>query len=231
MNKYKQEIVNAITYSKYLKFDKNHPWHQNLITLYCSLVEYSDSLVFLIEAKKNIGVPVIFRSFLEAYVDFKNLSEEKSYGYYMQASYAQQWLAITREASKNQNDFLAQISVDPNLHEQIVKQEEILLKLKQDGFNPLKNYKKFEKAGMIEEYRSIYNSVCSYSHNNIRALIDRFFIIDEAKKDFGIALFKEQEPGEYECYIITGTHYLRNASHNIHAILETGHEGIFPVNI
>jgi len=79
------------------------------------------------------------------------------------------------------------------------------------------------------EYRSVYNFVCSHSHNNIRALIDRFFIINEAEGDFEVALFKDQKPDEYTHYLITGKEYLRNGSHNIHALLETGLEERFPV--
>jgi hypothetical protein len=229
MDEYKQEIKNALSYAEHLKFDKHHPWHRNLIALYCSLIEYSDSLVFLIENEKNISVPLVFRGLLEAYVDFKNLAEEKSYGYHMEASYAKEWLKVIEEASKNQNSFLASIGSDPKLDEQIAEHKTKIAELKDKGYNPLNQFEKFDKAGMVEEYRSVYNFVCSHSHNNIRSLIDRFFVINETEQDFDMALFKEQEPNEYDSYLMTGKHYLRNGSHNIHAILETGHEGIFPV--
>ncbi|MES9943409.1 MAG: DUF5677 domain-containing protein [Candidatus Thiodiazotropha sp.] len=229
MDEYKQEIKNALTYAEHLKFDKHHPWHRNLIALYCSLIEYSDSLVFLIENEKNISVPLVFRSLLEAYVDFKNLAEEKTYGYNMEASYAKEWLKVNEEASKNQNSFLASIGCDPKLDEQIAEHKAKIIGLKDKGYNPLNQFEKFDNAGMVEEYKSVYNFVCSHSHNNIRSLIDRFFIINETEQDFDMVLFKEQEPGEYDTYLMTGKHYLRNGSHNIHAIFETGHEGIFPV--
>jgi hypothetical protein len=186
-------------------------------------------LVFLIENEKNISVPLVFRGLLEAYVDFKNLAEEKSYGYHMEASYAKEWLKVIEEASKNQNSFLASIGSDPKLDEQIAEHKTKIAKLKDKGYNPLNQFEKFDKAGMVEEYRSVYNFVCSHSHNNIHSLIDRFFVINETEQDFDMALFKEQEPNEYDSYLMTGKHYLRNGSHNIHAILETGHEGIFPV--
>ncbi len=85
INQYKQELLNAITYSSHLRFDQRHPWHRNLIALYCCLIEYSDSLIFLIENQKNIAIPLVFRSLLEAFVEFKNLAEDRNYGNYMEA--------------------------------------------------------------------------------------------------------------------------------------------------
>lgn len=229
MDAYKKEVADAIEYAKYLQFDKTHPWHRNLVALYCSLIEYSDSLIFLSENEKNIGVPVIFRGLLEAYVDFKNLAEEKTYGYHMEASYAKEWLKVIEEASHNQNDFLASIAQDPLLTKQIRDHKDKLTDLKAKGYAPLNQFEKFDRASMVDEYRSIYNFVCSHSHNNIRSLIDRFFVINEEAGDFELALFRELEPGEHKHYLVTGKHFLRNGSHNIHAVLGTGYEANFPV--
>jgi len=71
--------------------------------------------------------------------------------------------------------------------------------------------------------------VCSHSHNNIRSLIDRFIIINEDENDFKVVLFKEQKAGEYDRYLMTGKLFLRNGSHNIHVVLETGYKDKFPV--
>ncbi|MBU0967299.1 MAG: hypothetical protein KKA54_13070 [Proteobacteria bacterium] len=229
MDEYKKEIKDAITYAEHLKFDKQHPWHRNLIALYCSLIEYSDSLVHLVKTEKRISVPLVFRGLLEAFVDFKNLSEDKTYGYHMEASYAKEWLKVIEEASQMKNAFLDSIGKDPTLDKKIQDHMNKLSELKGKGYNPLNQFQKFDRAGMIEEYRSIYNFVCSHSHNNIRSLIDRFFIINEAKNDFDIALFKEAEHGEFDHYLVTGRHFLRNGSHTIHAVMVTGYENQFPV--
>jgi len=229
MDEYKQEIKDAQTYTEVLKFDKSDPWHRNLIALYCSLIEYSDSLVYLIENNKNIGVPIVFRGLLEAFVDFKNLAQAESYVYHMEASYAKEWLKVIKEANQNDNAFLTSINNELNLGEQIADHEAKLAALKDKGYQSLTQFQKFDKAGMVEEYRSIYNFVCSGSHNNIRSFSQRFFIINEAENDFKIALFKEQEPDGYKCYLLTGKNYLRNSSHNIHAVLQTGYEDKFPV--
>ena len=229
MVQYKKEIKDALIYAEHSRFDKQHPWHRNVVALYCSLIEYSESLVFLAENEKNISIPIVFRALLEAFVDFKSLAEDKSYGYYMEANYAKEWLKIINEANQNENAFLAQISKDSTLNTQFEEYTNNLTELKEKGYKPLNHFEKFEKTGMVEEYRSVYNFVCSHSHNNIRSLFDRFFIINEAKTDFEMALFKEKEPNEFDHYLMTGQHFLRNGSHNIHVIFETGYENKFPV--
>lgn len=231
MEEYKKEVKDALIYAVHLRFDKKHPWHRNLIALYCSLIEYSDSLIYLVENEKNISVPVVFRGLLEAYVDFKNLAEDKTYGYHMEASYLKEWLKVIEEASQNENVFLASISQDQTLMAQIQGHKDKLDKLKDDGYQPLKQFQKFKRAGMTEEYKSIYNVVCSHSHNDIASLIDRYFVIDAAANDYTISLFREQEPSEFDHYLITGRHFLRNGSHKIHAVLKTGYELEFPLQV
>ena len=80
----------SIRLSENIKFDKTHPRHLHLVGLYGTLIELSGSIVTLIASKKRTGVPPLFRSMLEAYVEFKNLHEKAEYGYCMQASYLDQ---------------------------------------------------------------------------------------------------------------------------------------------
>jgi hypothetical protein len=231
METYKNEIKEAQNHIKYLnlKFDKQHPWHRNLIALYLSLIEYSDSLICLVENEKSIAIPLIFRSLLEAYVDFKNLAENQTYGYYMDASNAKQWIKFLEEASKNKNAYLALTASEPNLTTVIQEQNTLLSERSAKGYKPLSIFEKFEKAGMTEEYKSIYNNLCTYSHNNINSFTERFFVINEAKNDFEIVLFKDPEYNQFDCYLTTGWQILKNGSHSIHAVLETGYENKFSV--
>lgn len=229
MDEYRQEIIKALEYTKYLKFDKTHNWHRNLIALYGVIIEYSDSLVHLVAKDKTITIPIIFRSLLEAYVDFKNLAEDPSYVNHMEASYSSEWIRVLKNAEGGKNPYLAAIGDDEKLMAQVQHHEENLARLKEDGYPPLSQISKFEKAGMVQEYRSIYNFFCSHSHNNIRSLVDRFIIINEQEDDFEMTLFREHTAGEFDHYLSTGMHWLRNGSHNIHAILETGYESEFLV--
>lgn len=234
METYKKEIKDALNHMEYLRPDKQHPWHRTLIALYLSLIEYSDSLIYLAENEKSIAIPTVFRSLLEAYVDFKNLSEDKTYGHHMDASNTKQLLNFLEEASKNKNAYFGLTAAEPNLTSEIQKQKNKLTQLKANGYldkkdRPLSICKKFEKAGMIQEYNGVYGYLCTHSHNNINSLEERFFVFNKAKNDFEIILFKKPEDSEFDSYLTTGCEILRKGSHSIHAALNTGCENKFPV--
>lgn len=70
-----------------------------------------------------------------------------------------------------------------------------------DGFAPLSQVKRFEKAGMNSEYFSLYNYLCSHSHSNIRSLYDRYANINN--DEFTVIIFKEPTSQDIDLYSIT----------------------------
>ncbi|GAI18121.1 unnamed protein product, partial [marine sediment metagenome] len=91
-----------------------------MVCLYGTLIELVGSLIVLIESKRKRGVPVIFRSLLEAYIDLINLNEKAEYGYNMDASNHEQWIKVLKEAKyEPNNQYLKDISKINNLDEQI----------------------------------------------------------------------------------------------------------------
>ena len=125
--------VEAVNRTIHMKFDKKHPWHLLLVGLYGTLVELSSAIVLLIESKRLVGVPILARSFLEAYIDFSNLEKDRTYGNYMQAAYDDQWLKVLREAKEGNNPFLVSIAGVPNLDTEIQEKMTELDDLKQKG--------------------------------------------------------------------------------------------------
>lgn len=106
-----------------LVFDKQHPWHRDLVALHGSALELTSSLITLMENNGATGVPSVFRTFLETYVELHNLAGNKSYGYHMEASYIEQWVKVLKEAKKGHNPFLEDISKLPNLDDLIAEHE------------------------------------------------------------------------------------------------------------
>ena len=62
-----------------LSFKKNHIYHQYIIGLYCKLVEMTAGCLALIEKEIFSALPILFRSYLEAYVDLVNFLKDESY--------------------------------------------------------------------------------------------------------------------------------------------------------
>lgn len=210
----------SIRLSKNIKFDKTHPRHRNLIALYGTLIELSGSIVTLIESKKRTGVPPLFRSMLEAYVELKNLHEKAQYGYYMQASYLDQWLKVLKEAKNKPNPYLKDIAGLNNLDAEIARHEAELLSLKTKGYSPLKVFERFQKAGMVPEYRSLYNFLSNDAHSNIRALVDRHLEIKG--NNFQVVFYKDEPLEEFLTYVDNATYMLIDASKKIHEFFQTG---------
>jgi hypothetical protein len=148
-----------LEFSPKLTFDKSHPWHRNLVALYGSLIELSGALLILLNEGGKIGVPSIFRTYLETYVEFNNLLKDKMYGYHMEAQYNEQWLKLLKEASKGTNPYLKSIAELPDLSQKIAEMERELADLKAKGYSPLLVRDRFDRAGMLNEYYSMYNMV------------------------------------------------------------------------
>lgn len=172
--------------------------------------------------KENVisGVPILLRTVLEAFADFKSLSKDDKYVNFMEASHVCEWLRVLKEAKKDSNPYLGKISKMSELEEVINNNEKIIEELKSKDYSPLSHFDRFDKAGMENEYRSSYNFLCSHSHNNVRALNDRHTEITDDK--FKVIFFKKPEQFDVDLYSITLCDMLISTSLIIHDFFDSG---------
>lgn len=202
-----------------IDFSKDHPLHRHIVALYGSIVELTGSLILLTDHRLISGVPVLLRSVLEAYVDLYNLSENPTYAFSLQLSYLKEWLNILHEASSGKNEYLTTISKAPDLAATISAWQQKKRGLKDKGYKSLNVENKFQRAGMEKEYRSIYNSLCSDSHNNLRSLIGRH--VERKESDFEVVFYKAYTPEDSAHYIGTAAELLVRASEKVHAFFDS----------
>ncbi|VEL96883.1 hypothetical protein ALT761_01876 [Alteromonas sp. 76-1] len=224
MDSYHNLMVKVLDHFEHIKFDKSNAWHRLMVSLYCSVVENSDTLLVLQKKRKGVALPTVTRSLMEAFVDLKNLTNDKGYGYFLDVAYYKEWLRVTTAAKNPDNALLQELSQATEFEQQVKEWEEKLDALKAQGYIKLSQYKKFEKAEMIDEYASIYNFLCAHSHNNQRALIDRYLVPNEDKTDFTLKLFHEVDDDKLNQYLEIGQEYFRASSELIHKVLNTGRE-------
>lgn len=205
--------------SEQIIFDKERPLHRNTISLYGSILELTGSCILLTDKRLVTGVPILLRTILEAYVDLVNLVENPQYGYNLEASYLKEWLKILEEARKGKNEYLRAISEASSLDQSIDEWRNSLKKLESKGYKVLKIEKKFERAGMEKEYRSIYNLLCSDSHNNLGALVSRH--VEREQTDFSIVFYKAYTPEDSAVYVGTNAEILVRATQLIHKFLDS----------
>ncbi|HET7176227.1 MAG TPA: DUF5677 domain-containing protein [Gammaproteobacteria bacterium] len=202
-----------------IKFNGSDTLHRSCVSLYGSILELTTSFVILTDKGLLTGASVLVRSILEAYVDLENLTRDKSYLRDMEVSFAAEWLKILNEAAHGKNPYLGKLSEVPDLAEAIQKWEKKKAELESQGGRALRHLEKFQKANLENEYRSVYNDLCSKAHNNLRALFDRHSEMGE--DDFSITYYKIPEEADNALTVGIVTEILMRATLTLHSYFDS----------
>lgn len=214
-------IVTCTELARDFHFDKTHKWCMNIVTLYGSILELAHAIHLQISADSPIGVPILLRSQLEAFVDFTNLAADRKYGYHMDAAHLNEWRKVLKEAKTSANPYLKDMSEFKDLDSALADYERQLAELASKGYRPLKQAEKFERSGQAQEYRSFYNFLCCHSHNNMRALMDRHVAILAEGTDIEVQFFAPAVLTDLLQYFDSAVGILVAATIGIHEALES----------
>jgi len=204
-----------------IKFDKSHPWHKYIVSFYGSILELSKVILVLYDARSPIGIAIILRTLLEAYADFKNLCNDPTYGNYLELNNICEELKLYDEAKIGGNPYLEGVVNIQGRDEHLQKLRKRKELLKGKGFKKLKIFEKFQKAQLLNEYRSIYILFSSETHNNLSALDLRHMSIDENSMDYDMHIFKPINPDEMSHLLTTTVGILVDSTEAIHTILRS----------
>lgn len=150
-----------------------------LMQLHLTVIDlYSDCLALVRATTPAAALPIIVRSIYEALVDQINLARIPNYHRYIEAANAAQMLKFVGAAARN-NPLLAGSTLASDAETGAHFQSK-LDELKKQGFPPLQPYQKFSKAGLTNEYETVYALYCVDSHNNLAALAERHVDDDAA---------------------------------------------------
>ncbi|MFZ0609915.1 MAG: DUF5677 domain-containing protein, partial [Xanthobacteraceae bacterium] len=161
----------SVSLAAKLKFNKSFSKDGGVVCLYGSLIEHASSFITLVEHRQKTGSSSIFRSFLEAYVDFVNLEKDASYIKHCYATFYEQWLKVLRVSAGNQ--YLKDIAELDGRDAIVQNYKSELQKLEKENFRPLRVDERFRKAGLEAEYNSIYRLESGEAHNSLSALFQR----------------------------------------------------------
>lgn len=209
------------------KFNKSDSWHRNLVSLYGSMLELLGSTCILIQEEAHIAIPILLRSFIEAYLDFVNLASDKTYGFNMDAAEAKEWITLLSEAKTGANPFLKNIASDEEIASALSQQVQKRCQLKLDGYNPLSQEDKFNKANLSPLYRSVFNSLCCDSHNNIRSLVSRHINISTDQQDFSVEFYRRIKPDELYFQIALFCNFMISATGILNTALKVVNQSAF----
>lgn len=204
----------CINLTKEIVFDKTNPRHRLIITLYGTIFELTGSIICLMNNKMMIGAPILFRTLLEAYVDFANVI--KSYDYYLhiEAGFFIDWIKILKGARNIDDDLLtvyANVSDDKVL--------ELEKSLADNGKKPWDAFTKFQKNNMENEYKSLYRMFCSDTHSTMQALLKRH--IKGVDENFSVVFYNDQALQDIPMFAgLTGEYFIK-ATDQIHNFFQT----------
>lgn len=219
-NFFEKEIDEVLSLASKLEFDSTQVLHQHVISLYGSIIELSSSIKVLYQSDHFTAIPVLLRTILEAFVDLCNLCQDPKYGYSLIMNSQHESLRFLKAAQNDQNVYANMIAQDPNIDEQIASFEAKIDVLKKNGNKRLKVRERFEKADMGDEYQTIYNMLCTASHNDIRALRTRHLVI--SGESFSLEIFKEEDTQNMYESLGIASELLWRATNDIHGLLNSG---------
>ena len=158
-----------------------------ILGTYGSMIEFCGATIILVDKSGYIALPLVFRSFLEAYVHFTNAMNDPAYVDHYDASHHEHWIKALKERDEP-NPFLAQVHGHAERANRLREHEDELGRLIAAGNRPLSIRAKFERAEMQAEYESIYLFESDYVHTSLQALMERHFEMNEGR--LKLALYK-----------------------------------------
>ena len=145
--------------------------------IYCTLIELSDSFHTLVDSQNYTGSLSIYRSFIENYVDLKNLQLNPYYVYQLDyGSYLQEQRLL--KAAAKDNPYLCSISQNADEKLPLISVEIDKLKENEDYKLCYTIKGKFSRANMEAEYEGLYPTLSAESHCSLDAIFSRHFNID-----------------------------------------------------
>jgi hypothetical protein len=130
-----------------VKFEKRFEADGYIVCLYASMIELSGGILALVQSDRLSALPPVFRTFLEAYVDLKNIIQYPSYIKNCYARHHENWIKVFKN-SRDPNPYLAGICGHEASGVALKRHETELQRLKDEGFPPLKIVTRFEMADM-----------------------------------------------------------------------------------
>lgn len=212
-------LPRAINAAQSLRFDAKYMRHLVVVSLYMTILELVEEIVSANRESSKISVPIISRSILEAFVDLKNVVTDEDYCNIIELDWLRGW-KLTMENALTDNPYLVDIKADPNLKEGIEEHERRLNELKELGTKKLTAQQKFEKAGLANEYETMYRWTSSHSHGGLQALISRHINLSNPEKPEVVA-FQDHDIEEFEIYIGPTCEILMQATELAHQFLES----------
>ncbi|MFS1876503.1 hypothetical protein BCT30_02910 [Enterovibrio norvegicus] len=222
-------LNNAIKFSNEnitnFQFSTRNKYQSYSVGIYCSTLELAQSFSTLIESKNYTGSLSVYRTFLENYVDLKNLKNDQKYTDQLDYDNLSN-LKKDLTSAKSGNPFLKPIA---KYADQKIPELTTNIKALKSSMvvKPLRIRGKFENANMQNEYLGLYPKLCSESHCSVNAILDRHFSLDIEKDIVEVVVNSKDTRDDFNYYLCNMAHQLMDAGALLCDILEDNRVNIY----
>jgi hypothetical protein len=130
-----------------------------------------EAIVSLYNANLFPPVAILFRSVIEANLDFENLLKDDEYLKDLNYRYFSEWVRLF-DSSQRGNLFLDGLFSNKDTIEMVSLLTKEYDQLRNIGYKGLTIKERFDKVAQSPIYYSVYNISCCESHNNLRTLFN-----------------------------------------------------------
>lgn len=190
------------------KFNDRNERQVYSVGTYCSIIELSQSFFTLVDTKNFSGSLSVYRTFLENYVDLKNLKIHSLYENELAFQNLESMKNSLKEARKG-NFYLK--SLVKHADEKIPSLRAEIKQLKTIDEQPLSISKKFQLAEMKEEYLGFYPTLCAEAHSSVSAILERHIEVNKLDDSLEISLFKARSERDFDFYLCNMAQQLLDA--------------------
>jgi hypothetical protein len=158
--------------NKLLPIYQENKCKYNVLAYASSIIELAEAILILNRNGNISGIPILYRTFSETYVDFHNLSSDLNYSYRLQSNRIKEWIRVIDALDPKNLNWLKQSN---ELQDLVSFKKDLLAEKEEldDKFKPIKIREKFKIAGLEDFYQTMYNELCSDSHSNLRSVFSR----------------------------------------------------------
>lgn len=155
------------------------------------MLEVAGGCVVLADGQRYVGVPILARTSLEAYVDLKLLLEDPGYIHSIAVTEETGWIRLLRHASGG-SKYLYSLTENVDIGAELERREAEKRRRKQLGGRERSAKDRWEAAGMGDEYEAIFRTLSAEAHNDGRALGGRHYVVEGGVAQF--AIYRDDPP-------------------------------------
>ncbi len=207
-----------------LVFNRKNAHHLYSVCMHGSILENTSACITLLKNKEWSAIPVMLRNLLEEYVDLVNVKADQDYLIRMQASFLKEQSRVLTKAIEtgDTNPYLEALSNTDGIKEHFAHVTVQLDSLRSDGFGELGIRDRFDRAGLVGMYESVYALLCQHSHNNLNILERRH--IEEIDNDIRVSYFQPWNSDDMMPYIDTIAGILTGSIKEVAEIMDLNEE-------